>query len=135
MLRLVRVGLAAGALLVSAWFGLGWVQARDTGRASALVASGNRLSPGRAGQVRAWLRSAGTLNPDRQVDLLRARLAFDQGAYLAATRIVQSVTRSEPLNVFAWVQLGFTAGAAHQPHLAQLAVTRAAHLVAKLKKR
>ena len=135
MTSLVRVGLAVGALVVSAWFGLGWVQARDTSRASSLVAPGNRLSPARAAQVGAWLSSAGTLNPDHQVDLLRARLASDQGEKLTATRIIQSVTRSEPLNVFAWVQLGFTAGAAHEPQLAQRAVTRAAHLVAKLKKR
>jgi len=135
MSSLVRLGLAVGALVVSAWFGLGWVQARDTGRASALVAPGNHLSPARAAQVGSWLRSAGTLNPDRQVDLLRARLAFDQGDYGAATRILESVTRSEPLNVFAWVQLGFTAGAAHQPVEARLAVSRAAQLVAKLKKR
>lgn len=135
MTSLVRVALAVGALAVSAWFGLGWVQARDTGRASALVAPGNHLSPSRAAQVRAWLHSAGTLNPDHQVDLLRARLDFDQGEFPAAVRILESVTRSEPLNVFAWVQLGFTAGAAHRPAEAQLAVGRAAQLVAKLNKR
>lgn len=135
MTSLVRVALAVGALVVGAWFGLGWVQARDTGRASALVAPGNRLSPARAAQVGDWLRAAGTLNPDRQVDLLRARLAFDQGHDLAAVRILESVTRNEPLNVFAWVQLGFTAGAADRPQEAQLAVSRAAQLVAKLNKR
>ena len=134
MSSLVIGGLAAGALAVSAWFGLGWVQARDTGRASALVAPGNRISPARAAQIGAWLRSAGTLNPDHQVDLLRARLDLDRGNDLAAVRILESVTRSEPLNVFAWLQLGFTAGAANRPELAHVAVSRAAGLVAKLGK-
>jgi hypothetical protein len=135
MPSLIRVGLAVGALVVSAWFGLGWVQARDTGRANALLAPGHRLSPAQAARASGWLRSAGTLNPDRQVDLLRARLAFNQGHAPAAVRIIESVTRSEPLNVFAWVQLGFTAGAAHQLGVGELATNRVAQLVAKLKKR
>jgi hypothetical protein len=111
------------------------VQARDTSRATALLDSGSRLSPPQAARVSGWLHSAGTLNPDRQVELLRARLASNQGHAQDAVAIIESVTRSEPLDVFAWVQLGFTAGAAHQLGVGQLAANHVAQLVAKLKKR
>lgn len=132
---LLRIGLASVALIVSAWFGLGWVQARDGGRADALVLSSNRLTPAQAARARSWLGSAGTLNPDRQVDLDRAHLAFDVRDYPAAIRILEAVTRAEPQNVLAWVQLGLTAGAAGQIAVASVAGKHVAELVPKIRQR
>ena len=125
--------MAAVALAVSAWFALGWVQARDTGRADALVSGSTRLSAARATQARSLLDSAGTLNPDRTVDLVRAHLAFDQHHYETAIRILESVTRSEPQNVFAWSQLGYTAGAGGRLSVARLAGRHVAQLVPKIR--
>lgn len=124
-LRLIPV---IAALFVGAWFGLGWVQARDSGRADALLSANSSPSPSQAGRIRSLLSSAGTLNPDRTIDLLRARLALDSHDYSTAIRLLQAVTRAEPENVFAWSQLGFTAGTAGQLRLAG----RAAHHVALL---
>lgn len=123
------------ALIVSAWFGLGWVQARDGGRADALVLSSNHLTAAQAARARSWLSTAGTLNPDRQVDLDRAHLAFDLRDYPTAIRILQAVTRSEPQNVFAWSQLLYTAGAARQFRVADVAARQVARLVPKIRQR
>jgi hypothetical protein len=125
----------AAALVVSAWFGLGWLQARDVGRANALLLNANRLTSGQAAQVRSWLGTAATLNPDQQVELTRARLAADQHNYASAIGMLEAVTRSEPQNVFAWSQLLYTAGAAHQLAVARMAGTHVAQLVPKIRQR
>jgi Flp pilus assembly protein TadD len=124
-LRLIPV---TAALIVSAWFGLGWVQARDTGQADALLSSTSSPSAAQAGRIRSLLSSAATLNPDRTVDLLRARLDLNRRDYAPAIALLEAVTRSEPENVFAWSQLGYTAGTAGRLQLA----ARAAHHVAVL---
>lgn len=125
----------AAALIVSAWFGLGWVQARNTVRAGTLVLSSTHLTPAQAARARSWLSSAGTLNPDRQVDLDRAHLAFDVHDYRPAIRILKGVTGSEPQNVFAWSQLLYTAGAANQLGVARVAARHVAQLVPKITQR
>jgi Flp pilus assembly protein TadD len=130
---MLRFTVAAAALAVSTWFALGCVQARDTGRAGSLVAGSARLSAARAAEVRSLLDSAGTLNPDRQVDLVRAHLAFDEHDYGTAIAILESVTRSEPQNVFAWSQLGYTAGAGGRLSVARLAGRHVAQLVPKIR--
>ena len=107
-----RIGLAALALLVSAWFGLSWYQDQQTGKAGALVAGGNRLPARQARVARAALNSAGTLNPDRAVEVLRGELAIDQRDYRRATRILGSVTAREPLNLTAWAEFGIAAAKA-----------------------
>lgn len=108
--RSARYGLAVLALLVSAWFGLGFYQAQKTGQATALIGGGTtHLTPHQVQTARAELSSAGTLNPDRTPDLLRGELAADQHQYAAAIRILQTVTAREPLNLTAWAQLGFAA--------------------------
>jgi predicted Zn-dependent protease len=110
MLTSVRITIALLALLVSAWFGLGFYQARETGKAAALIGGGaTRLTPHQVQTANAELSSAATLNPDRMVDLLRGELAADQHRYAAAIRILQRVTAREPLNLTAWAQLGFAA--------------------------
>jgi predicted Zn-dependent protease len=108
-MRLARAVLVVVALVVCAWFVLGIVQAQDTQRATALIAGGNRLSPAQARHARALLDSAGTLNPDLTIDLLRGQLAADQHQLAAAERIAQSVARREPLSLAAWSQLAYAA--------------------------
>ena len=48
------------------------------------------------------LDRAGRLNPDRGVDLLRARLALQRGDAAGATRTALRVVRAEPANLEAW---------------------------------
>lgn len=117
MPSLARYGLALLALVVAAWFGLSWYQAQQTGKASALVNAGGRLSASQERQTRDALRAAGTLNPDLQVDVLRGQLALDQGRYRTAIRALGSVTAREPLNLTAWAELGIAAAKAGDSHV------------------
>jgi predicted Zn-dependent protease len=104
-----RAGVLALALVAAAWFALAVRQAQDTNRASVLLGAAAPLSAQQAQRARSLLSSAGTLNPDLTVDLLRGQLAFDQHHGAAAERILESVTRREPLNLQAWTQLAFAA--------------------------
>lgn len=99
MLVLV-VAIAAGA-----WFAVGIRQAHDTASASTIVSSTHRLSEAQGKHVASLLNAAGFLNPDTEVDLLRAQLAADRGERELAERIATSVVHKEPLNVEAWQSL------------------------------
>ncbi len=104
-----RAGLLVLALVAIAWFALAVRQAQDTNGATALLSAPAPLSAQQAQRARSLLSSAGTLNPDLTVDLLRGQLALDQHHSAAAERILESVTRREPLNFLAWTQLAFAA--------------------------
>lgn len=96
------------ALVVAAWFALGIRQTRDTAQATAIIASAasaNGPSAAQAAHVRSLLRAAGTLNPDKQLDVLRGQLALLRNDNRGATRILEGVVAQEPLNVAAWVYL------------------------------
>lgn len=95
--------------MACAWFALGVHQAQDTNRASALVGGPGRLSRVEAARARSLLSSAATLNPDRTPTILRGQLDSEQGAHGAAVRTLESVTRNEPMNLQAWVQLAYAA--------------------------
>jgi predicted Zn-dependent protease len=96
------------AVVVCAWFALGIRQTRDTARATAIIASAasaNGPSAAQASHVRSLLKAAGTLNPDKQLGVLRGQLALLQGNNRSAARILEGVVAQEPLNVEAWVYL------------------------------
>ncbi|MBV8431312.1 MAG: hypothetical protein JO244_09135 [Solirubrobacterales bacterium] len=90
------------ALVVSAWYGLSIRQAHDTAAAAAIVTGSTPLAPAEARHASDLLGSAGRLNPDRQVDVLRAQLALAQGDRLGARRILEHVVAQEPENAVAW---------------------------------
>lgn len=100
-----RFGVAAAVLVAigaCAWFGLSIHQAQDTNAAAAIVTGTSRLSPARADHAASLLDSAGTLNPDRLLDVLRAQLELGQGNRAGARRILERVVASEPENALAW---------------------------------
>jgi hypothetical protein len=108
--RTLRAGAACLlGLLVCAWFALGIRQSTDQSRAEAIIAAGPP-SPAQARRAERLLNSAGTLNPDRQIDLDRSSLLNQLGRRLAARRIALSVARAEPQNLTAWLAVGATVG-------------------------
>lgn len=107
---ILRCAIFTGAAIVAAWFALGWVQARDLGRAQALLSS-SRLSASQASEVAALLNTAGNLNPDRTVDVAWAQLAASQNNPERAVTILQRVTQAEPDNLDAWRELSIAASA------------------------
>lgn len=102
--RGVRAGAVVVAVAIAAWFGIGVLQARDTSRATAGL-SGARLTPAQARRTASLLHDAGFLNPDRQVDVLRAQLYLNQGNERAARSLLIRVVRAEPDNLGAWISL------------------------------
>jgi predicted Zn-dependent protease len=130
---IARIALVAVALVVAAWFGLGWYQDKQTQKATALVAGGNRLPASQAKEARSALDSAGTLNPDRAVSVLRGELAIDQGDYVHAIRILSGVTASEPLNLTAWAELGIAAAKSGDHALLAVAGRHVAILIPRVK--
>jgi len=107
--RLLTVLATVSGLVVCAWFALGIRQATDQSRAQAIIAAGPP-SPAEARRARQLLNSAGTLNPDRQIDLDRSALLNQTGRRLAARRIALGVARAEPQNLAAWLAVGATVG-------------------------
>ncbi len=111
MALVLRLAAAAGAAVVCAWFVLGARQAHDTAHAQAVISAADSVprrqakpvSPQEAQRLYSMLHSAGVLNPDRMVDVLRARLDVLQNDRPAAVRILRNVVRHEPENIVAWV--------------------------------
>lgn len=133
MATAARVLALVFALTACAWFALSVRQAQDTSRATALVSPGKPLSSADARHVRLLLSGAATLNPDLTVDLVRARLAFDQRRYRAAERLAESVARREPMNLEAWSQLLYASARAGDRGRLFRAVRHVSELYPKLR--
>jgi hypothetical protein len=122
---IARTALAAFALLACAWFALAARQAHEINAASALLSGGGALSAAQAREADALLSSAATLNPDRQVDVLRAQVALARGDQRRARSILEPVVRQEPDNLSAWVQ--YARASTHDPvafYTAEIAIRR-----------
>src|SRR4029077_14864284 len=86
-------------------------------------------TPSRAltAEILAVLDSAATLNPDRQIALLRAEAEQRGGNDAAALRIAKGVVAAEPENVFAWLEVAYTA--VGHPDIIRFAQARERQLV------
>jgi predicted Zn-dependent protease len=104
--RIARAATLLLALVVCAWFALGIRQAHETAKATDVIASSSSLTSRQLDEVQSWLDSAGTLNPDHSVDILRAQALIKVGRAGTAERLMEHLTRSEPLNLEAWIWLG-----------------------------
>lgn len=94
---MIRAAAVAAALVVAAFFALGIYQATSYDRAKA------RLDTDRNdARAATLLDRADTLNPDADVDIARARLAFARGDAAGARRILLGVVGREPENARAW---------------------------------
>ena len=103
-----RAVIVAVAVATAAWFGVGARQARDTARATSIIAGSSSLSRTEAQRALSLLSAAGELNPDSEVDLLRAQVEAERGDRKAAVGILVRLTRTEPDNAAIWDQLAHT---------------------------
>jgi len=101
----VRLAVLAASLVACAWFALGAVQVHDQNRAAALIPDQNSLTAAQAHTILRLLDRAGTLNPDRNIDILRAETYLHTGEPRAAEREMLRVVRAEPMNIEAWFLL------------------------------
>jgi predicted Zn-dependent protease len=127
--RIVRALSLLLALVLCAWFALGIRQARDTSQATSILSNRNGVSGAQAAHAGSLLSAAKMLNPDAQVDLLRGRVALAENDRPVAVRIVEDVTRREPMNLQAW--LLFAETTLYLPDI-KLAVARVAALDPRL---
>jgi predicted Zn-dependent protease len=108
-MSIARFAVLAGAVAVCAWFVIGIRQAHDVASATSTVESSQSLTATQLHAVDSRLNAAATLNPDRTVEILRARALLRAGRPRAAERILERVTREEPMNLEGWVWLAGSA--------------------------
>lgn len=104
-IKLARLSIGVVALVCCGGFALGIRQAHDTAKAGGIIEQSGSLTPAQSARARSLLPSASTLNPDREVDILRGELAVREGDAAGARRIFESVVSGEPMNLAGWVQL------------------------------
>jgi predicted Zn-dependent protease len=100
-----RVAVGALAAVAAAWFAIGVRQDRDTTRATAIVAAATPPTAAQARQASDLLQTAAFLNPDRDLDIVRARLELVRGNQREARAILKRVVSEESLNLEAWIWL------------------------------
>jgi hypothetical protein len=91
------------ALAACAWFAVGIRQAQGVARATSIAEAGGAARPGQLAAAASDLRAAAFLNPDQEVNILRGRVAILRGNLRRAREILGTVTRSEPMNLEAWI--------------------------------
>jgi predicted Zn-dependent protease len=102
---LTRGAILVVAIVACAWFALGARQAHEITAATAIASSGPQLSASQAAHADSLLAAAGILNPDTQVDLLRAQVALERGDRRHALAIIRRVNTLEPDNALGWLWL------------------------------
>ena len=103
-----RLGVVAGiviAIVLCVWFGWLLRQSVATDRATAALQSGRKVTSADARRIRGQLHTAGQLNPDTMITVLRAELASDLGDRHAAVGLLLTVVHKEPDNASAWQDL------------------------------
>jgi hypothetical protein len=108
-MAVLRWALLACALIVCAWLVLGEVQTHAQDNATALVDEPSVPTPALTAQILHLLSTAGTLNPDGNIGLLRSQALTRAHRSRAGVRAAEQVARDEPMNADAWVVLGFAA--------------------------
>lgn len=111
LVRIARVVSLLLALAACGWFAVGIRQAHDLGSADTILSGAKPISQPEARRVKTLIDGAALLNPDKQVQLLRGRLALALGETRRARAIFLTVAKQEPMNVLAWSLLGRAAGA------------------------
>ena len=107
----MRIAAVVLALVAAGWYVIGIRQAHELDAASAIIRGSAPLTPARARRAAELLHAAKLLNPDREVDMLRAQLDRARGDVTRARAILDRVVASEPDNAEAWFQLaGSSAG-------------------------
>lgn len=104
-MTVARIAVAAVALVVGAFFGLGIVQSHHLSAAQAVVDNAQNVTPALEARARADLDTAATLNPDRTIDMTRGQLDLRVGEVVAARAVFNHLVASEPKNVEAWLGL------------------------------
>ena len=118
-----RLLIAFLAVVACAWFALGIREGHDADQVTRALAGAGRLDSAQVARLSRLLDHAGTLNPDRNVDVLRAGLENHAGDDAAAVRTLSTVVRAEPQDIDAWQLMALVAGRLN-PALSRAAAAR-----------
>ena len=129
----MRLLIVVIALVTAAWYVVGVRQAHDTERAGAIISAPGSLNAARARSASSLLRAAALLNPDQEVNLLRAELDRKLGDLGKARSVLDQGVASEPGNALAWSQLA--ASSAGSPTASARALRNLRRLVPSTKPR
>jgi hypothetical protein len=125
----IRAVVLTVALAACAWFALGARAAHDQDAASNVLNQHLNLTAAEANQALSLIHNAKTLNPDQELNILRAQVEQHAGHAQQAVAIAKAVAREEPLNVNAWFVLELMSRQV-DPALNRLAQARVRQLVA-----
>jgi len=103
--RSLRLSLIAVAVAACAWFVVVIRQAHEIDSATRVIERGSSASRAELSGAAAQLGSARFLNPGQAGAILRGRLAIAEHRSGDARRILEDVTRAEPLNLDSWIWL------------------------------
>lgn len=101
-----RLGLLTLAVVACAWFTLGIRSVIDQQAVTNLVdhATGP-LTPRQESRALGQLNSAAVLDPDGEMDVLRAHVLLDAGHHARARQVLRALLAREPKNLEAWTVL------------------------------
>jgi Flp pilus assembly protein TadD len=119
-MRAARFAIAALAVAACAWFVIGVIQSNNESQATALINGSGKPTPAQTAQIERWLDTAATLDPDRNIDLLRAQAEVRAAQSDKALVLMKRVVADEPRNADAWIVFGFAAQS-QSPALARMA--------------
>lgn len=108
--RLPRIALVALALCACAWFAIELRDFHHENYVKNYLSAHPRFGDAQAQALDAQLDDAGTLNPDRELDLLRAYVEVHAQHLRRAIAIAQAAARAESQNIANWFVVQFIAG-------------------------
>jgi hypothetical protein len=130
----LRLSVLALAVVACAWFAVGVIQSHDQTEAEALLQRVGTPTPATTASIMSLLSTAGTVNPDRNIELDRSQAQSRAGQAQAGVATAERVATAEPQNVNAWLVLGFAAGRV-EPGLARRARAKVMQLAPPVPRR
>jgi hypothetical protein len=124
----IRLVLIAVAVSACAWFALAIRSTHDENSVTDLISAHNNLTPEQAAAAERTLSRARVLDPDEQLNVLRAQVDFHAGFAQRAVALERGIVGREPDNAEAWFVLILMSKRIN-PSLARLAQQRVAQLV------
>lgn len=101
----IRLVLVAVAVLACAWFALAIRSTHDEHSVTSLLNAQNHLTSEQAAAALRTLSQARVLDPDEQLNILRAQVNFHSGRVRTAAALARGIVGREPDNVEAWLVL------------------------------
>ena len=106
-MRLFSLCVGAVAAITCAWFVISAKQAHDVDAANSILTTSSKpLTAHQRRETASLIAAAGFLYPGQDVPILKARYFLTIGQDSRARSALVGITRAEPDNLTAWIQVG-----------------------------